>query len=137
MCLIAQSCLTLCDPIDCNLPGSSVHRILQARTLEWVAMPSSRGSSPPRDWTQVSRIADRLLTVWATRKAICIYYKVTITISLVNIYHHTVKFFFLIMKTFKFYCLSSFQIYITVFLTIVTMLYITFPGLIYFIMRIL
>ena len=44
-----QSCLTLYDPMDCSLPGSSVHGILQARILEWVAMPSSRGSSQPRD----------------------------------------------------------------------------------------
>ena len=44
-----QSCLTLCDPMDCSLPGSSVHGILQARILEWVAMSSSRGSSPLRD----------------------------------------------------------------------------------------
>ena len=44
-----QSCLTLCNPMDCSLPGSSVHGILQARVLEWVAMPSSRGSSRPRD----------------------------------------------------------------------------------------
>ena len=43
--LVAQSCLTLCDPMDCSPPGSSVHGILQARTLEWVAMPSSTGSS--------------------------------------------------------------------------------------------
>ena len=44
-----QLCLTLCNPMDCRPPGSSVHGILQARTLEWVAMPSSRGSSRPRD----------------------------------------------------------------------------------------
>ena len=44
-----QSYLTLCDPMDYSLPGSSVHGILQARILEWVAMPSSRGSSQPRD----------------------------------------------------------------------------------------
>ena len=49
-----KSCLTLCDPRDCSLPGSSVHGILQARILEWVAIPSSSGSSPPRDWTWVS-----------------------------------------------------------------------------------
>ena len=49
-----QSCLTLCNPMDCSLPGSSVHGILQARILEWVAMPSSRGSSWPRDWTHIS-----------------------------------------------------------------------------------
>ena len=48
LCMHAKSpqlCLTVCDPMDCSLPGSSVHGILQARTLEWVAMPSSRGSS--------------------------------------------------------------------------------------------
>ena len=43
--LASQSCPTLCDPIDCSSPGFSVHGILQARILEWVAMPSSRGSS--------------------------------------------------------------------------------------------
>ena len=46
-----QSCLTLCNPMDSSLPDSSVHGILQARILEWVAMPSSRGSSKPRDET--------------------------------------------------------------------------------------
>ena len=49
-----QSCLTLCVPMDHSPPGSSIHGILQARILQWVAMPSSRGSSQPRDWTQVS-----------------------------------------------------------------------------------
>ena len=56
---VAQSCLTLCDPIDCGPPGSSVHGILQARILEWVAISFSMKSSRPRDQTQVSRIADR------------------------------------------------------------------------------
>ena len=51
---LLQSCPTLCDPVDCNPPGSSVLGILQARILEWVAMPSSRGSSRPRDHTRVS-----------------------------------------------------------------------------------
>ena len=55
--LVTESYPTLCDPMDCNLPGSPVHGILQARILEWVAMPSSRGSSWPRDQTQVSCIA--------------------------------------------------------------------------------
>ena len=53
-CTVAQPCLTLCDPIDCNLPGSSLHGILQARILEWVAISSSRGSSWPRDRTHMS-----------------------------------------------------------------------------------
>ena len=59
--LVAQSCSTLCDPMDCSPPGSSVHGILQARILEWVAMISSRGSSPPRDRTQVSGICREIL----------------------------------------------------------------------------
>ena len=54
--LVAQLCLTLGDPMDCSLPDSSVHRILQARILEWVAMPFSRRSSWPRDKTWVSYI---------------------------------------------------------------------------------
>ena len=53
---LLQSCLTLCDAMDCSLPGSSVHGILQARILEWVSMPSSRGSSWPRDQTQISYV---------------------------------------------------------------------------------
>ena len=52
-----QSCLTLCDPKDCSSPGSSVHGILQARILEWIAMPSSRGSSRPRDWGRASYVS--------------------------------------------------------------------------------
>ena len=52
-----QSCLTLCDPIDCRPPGCSVHGILQARIVEWVAMPSSRESAPPRDRTLVSYVS--------------------------------------------------------------------------------
>ena len=67
VCLATQSCLTVCHPMDGSLPGSSVHGILQARILEWVAMPSSRGSSQPRDRTQVSCIAGRFFTIWATR----------------------------------------------------------------------
>ena len=62
---VAQSCPTLCDPMDCSPPGSSVHGILQARVLEWVAISFSRGSSRPRDQTQVSRIADRCFNLWA------------------------------------------------------------------------
>ena len=58
----AQVCLTLCDPVNCSPPGSSVHGSLQARVLEWAATPSSRGSSPPRDQTQVSHIAGSFFT---------------------------------------------------------------------------
>ena len=63
---VTQSCPTLCDPMDCSPPGSSVHGILQARILEWAAIPSSRGSSWPRNWTWVSCIAGRFFTIWAT-----------------------------------------------------------------------
>ena len=65
---VAQLCLTLCDPMDCSLKGSSVHGILQGEILEWVAIPFSRGSSWPRYWTQVSCLAGRFFTVWATRE---------------------------------------------------------------------
>ena len=61
-----QSCLTLCDPMDCNPSGSSVHGILQAWILRWVAISFSRGSSGPRDWTQISGIAGRFITIRAT-----------------------------------------------------------------------
>ena len=69
--LTAQLCPTLCDPMDGSPPGSSVHWILQARLLEWVAIPSSRGSSQPRDQTQFSRIAGVDSFDWATREAQC------------------------------------------------------------------
>ena len=68
---VAQLCPTLCDPMDCSLPGSSVHGIFQAIVLEWIAISFSRGSSRPRDQTQVSHIVDRRFTIWATA---CIYY---------------------------------------------------------------
>ena len=61
---VAQSCLTVCDTMD-----STVHGILQARILEWVAFPFSRGSSQPRDWTQVSCTGGGFFTSWATREA--------------------------------------------------------------------
>ena len=67
--LVTQSRLILCDPMDCNPAGSSVHEILQARILEWVAISFSRGSSQPRDWTQVSLIVGKFFTVRATGEA--------------------------------------------------------------------
>ena len=60
-----------CHPMDCNLPGSSVHGILLARIPEWVAISFSRGSSQPRDWTQVSCTAGKLFTNGASREAYC------------------------------------------------------------------
>jgi len=65
---VAQSCPTLCDPMDHSLPGSSLHGILQARVLEWVAISLSRGSSWPRDWTQVSLIPDFMSSTHFKRK---------------------------------------------------------------------
>ena len=61
LCLVAQLCPTICDLMDFSLPGSSIHRILQARILEWVAIP--------RGQTQISHIAGGFFTVWATREA--------------------------------------------------------------------
>ena len=63
---VTQSCLTLCDPLDCSLTGSSVHGIFQARVLEWVAISFFRGSFWPRDRTWVSCIVGRHFTIWAT-----------------------------------------------------------------------
>ena len=64
-----QLCPTLCNPMDCHLPGFSVHGILQARILEWIAIPFSRGTSQPRDQTLVSCIAGKFFTVRVTREA--------------------------------------------------------------------
>ena len=66
---VTQSYPTLCNPMDCRPPGSSVHGILQARILEWVAIPFSRGSFQPRDQTWVSCTAGRFFTIWAIREA--------------------------------------------------------------------
>ena len=60
---VTQSCLTLCDPMDYSPPGSSVLELFQARILEWFAMPVSRGSSQPKDRTQVYCIAGRFFIV--------------------------------------------------------------------------
>ena len=68
--LFAQLCPTLCDPMNCCPPGSDVRGILQARILEWVAIPFSRRSSQSRDQTLVSCIAGRFFTIWATREAL-------------------------------------------------------------------
>ena len=67
--LVTQSSPTLCDPKDCSPPGSSVHGILQARIVEWVIIPLSRGFSQPRDQSQVSHIAGRFFTIWVTQEA--------------------------------------------------------------------
>ena len=68
--LVTQSCATLCDPMDCSLPVSSVHGILQARVLEWVAISFSRGYSQPRDWTWSPALRSRFLTTGPLGKAL-------------------------------------------------------------------
>ena len=65
---VSQSCLILCNPMDHSPPVSCIHGTLQGRILEWVAIPFSRGSSQPRDRTQVTYTAGRFYTVWATRE---------------------------------------------------------------------
>ena len=68
LCLVAQLCLTVCYPMDSSPPRSSVHGILQARIMEWIAMPTSRSPSQPKDPTEVSHILGRFFTIWATRE---------------------------------------------------------------------
>ena len=68
--LTAQSCPTLCDPMECSPQGSSVREILQARILKWIAIPFSMGPSQPRDWSWVAHTAGRFLMIWATREAL-------------------------------------------------------------------
>ena len=74
--VVPQSCLTLCDPMDGGPPGSSVHVILQARILEWVAIPFSRESPQPRDRTWVSHIAGRFLITGPRGKSPGVTFKV-------------------------------------------------------------
>ena len=71
--LVTQLCLTLCHPTDCSPPGFSVHGILQARLLEWIAIPFFRGSFWPRDQILVSCIAGRFFTIWAIGKSQLVY----------------------------------------------------------------
>ena len=68
-CKVAQSCLTLCDPMNCSLPGFSIHEIFQASVLEWVAISLSRGSYHTRDRAHASCIVGRYFTLWASREA--------------------------------------------------------------------
>ena len=72
LCVVAQSCLTLWEPVDCSPPGSSVHGILQARTLEWVAICSSRSSSQPRDQSSSPALAGRFFTTEPVGKVRCV-----------------------------------------------------------------
>ena len=71
---VSCSVMSLCDRMDCSLPGSSVHGILQAGILELVAIPFFRGSSPSRDRIQISSIVGRFFTIWVTGQALCVYW---------------------------------------------------------------
>ena len=88
-CLVTQLCSTHCNPMGCSRPGSFVHGISQARILEWIAMPSSRGSSQPKDWTCgscVSCIGRQILYHWAAMevlKYLLVFLKMGATL-----YHH-------------------------------------------------
>ena len=101
VCLVAQSHLTLCDPMDSSPPGFSVHGIFQARILEWVSISYSSGSSWPRDQTHVSCvscIADRFFTCWATRcslqwiaKILLRIYGVSGTVHVLGVFKYSVS----------------------------------------------
>ena len=84
--LVTQSCPTLCNPKNCSPPGSSVHGILQARMLEWVAIPFSRGSSRPMDQTQVSCITGRFFTIGAIGEAHYLYIYLCVLIMYVRLH---------------------------------------------------
>ena len=102
---VVQSCPTLCNPVDCSPPGSSFHGIFQARILEWVAISFSRGSSRPRDRTQVSHIAGRCFNLWATREAlswvIWAIYVILFLFLLLSYYLYLLKIFLMIALGFE------------------------------------
>ena len=83
---VTQSCLTLCDLLDCNPPGSSVHGILQARILEWVVIPFTMGSSQSRDQIQVSCIAGRFFYHLSHQESLDLILEVFYFIYSTNIY---------------------------------------------------
>ena len=90
---LLQSCLTLCDSMVCSPPGFTVHGILQARILEWVAMPSSRGSSQTRDGTHISTspaLADLFFTTSTTWEAHSLVYSCAFPINILLCNHNTI-----------------------------------------------
>ena len=86
--LVAQSCPTLCDPMNCSPLGSCICGILQERILEWVVISSFRGSSQPRDRTQVFWVVGRFFTIWAT---ICQTEKYCMSLLICGIQNNTLK----------------------------------------------
>ena len=108
--LVTQSCPSLCHPVDCRLPGSSVHGIFQTRILEWVAIPFYRGSSRPRDPTSVSSIAERFFTICATRDNFTLFICNLITLSFENILYVTC----ILLNLFKCFTLKTWFILVTI-----------------------
>ena len=88
---VTQSCPTLCNPMDCSLPGSSVHGIFQSRVLGWVAVFFSRGCSRPRDWTWLSHIVGRRFIIQATKEVHYKWYFLFFSISN-NLYRNITDF---------------------------------------------
>ena len=86
-CSVASVVSTLCDPVDCRLPGSSVHGILQERILKWIAVSFSRGSSQPRDQTTISCLAGGFSYHWAVREVLWTHMK---TITMANTFVLTI-----------------------------------------------
>ena len=84
MCVSHSVVSDSCDPMDCSPPDSSVHGILQARILEWIAISFSRGSSQPRDRTHISCVGRQILYCWATRKVLAIMSRDWINIYWIN-----------------------------------------------------
>ena len=152
MCSVAQSCPIFCDPMDGSHPGVSVHGILQARILEWVDIPFSSGPSRLRDQTWVSCFAGRFFNIWATREAPDIgIIEPQITECLGNpmnsgagwatvhgvtkgLYDFATEHIHMV-RTFKLYSFSKFQVCNTVLLTVVTMLKLWFSEVIYLITK--
>ena len=99
-CTKLLSCVQLCDPMNCSPTGSSVHWILQARILEWVAYPFSRGSSQPRNQTWVSCIAGRFFTSWATKEALWSYRASQFTVPSTFNFHHTCSYLYDVAEIF-------------------------------------
>ena len=100
-CLVAKSCPTLCDPVDHSPPGSSIHGILQARILEWVAISFSRASSQPRDQTHVSCLS--VCVCMCVNISVCVYtYKCKLYVYCTCMYICMLCFFRYYVKNFKY-----------------------------------
>ena len=133
---VAQLCPTLCDPVNCSPPGSSILGILQARILEWVAISFSRGTSRPRDRTQVSRIAGRRFNLWATRDRQGIHFQKRVIMSWKDTHKNFCCNFLQILtvvvasrKLPAFYLFSSLRVVPTTLLTMdIKPLVICYPG---------